>query len=138
MEVHFMSIKVVSDTTYQDLISSSQKGNPTSTQNSISDINKEALASLGVGEGNLQNNNPGQQLANPQKQLESEINKANNQLHFKRTRCEFKYFDDINRVAIKVIDKNTDEVIREIPPEDTIELIQKLWEFAGLLYDEKG
>lgn len=133
-----MSIKVVSDTTYQDLISSSQKGFPTSTQSSISDINNEVLTSSGANKGNLQNDNQGQQLANPQKQLESEINKANNQLHFKSTRCEFKYFDDINRVAIKVIDKNTDEVIREIPPEDTIKLIQKLWEFAGLLYDEKG
>ncbi|MDF2537030.1 MAG: hypothetical protein K0S76_51 [Herbinix sp.] len=69
--------------------------------------------------------------------LKTEINKANNKLKFTRTKCEFKYYEDINRVAIKVIDSDTEEVIREIPPEETLELVQKLWEFAGLLFDEK-
>ncbi len=70
-------------------------------------------------------------------QLKSAIDAANNKLKFTRTKCEFKYYDDVNRVAIKVIDRETDEVIREIPPEETIELVQKLWELAGIIVDEK-
>lgn len=70
-------------------------------------------------------------------QLKSAMDMANNKLKFTRTKCEFKYYDDVNRVAIKVIDRETEEVIREIPPEETIELVQKLWEMAGILVDEK-
>ncbi|MDF2907671.1 MAG: flagellar protein FlaG protein [Herbinix sp.] len=69
--------------------------------------------------------------------LKSAIDNANNKLKFKRTKCEFTLYEDINRVAIKVIDRDTNEVIREIPPEETLELVQKLWEFAGLIVDEK-
>lgn len=79
--------------------------------------------------------------ANKQKdeysQLKNAIDAANNKLRFVQTRCEFKYYEDINRAAIKVIDKETDEVIREIPPEETIKLVQKLWELAGIIVDEK-
>jgi flagellar protein FlaG len=75
--------------------------------------------------------------ANAENKIKRAISEANNKLKFTRTKCEFTYFEDINRVAIKVIDRDTEEIIREIPPEETLELIQKLWEFAGLIYDEK-
>ena len=32
---------------------------------------------------------------------------------------------------------DTEEVIREIPSEEALELIQKMWEMAGILVDEK-
>ena len=42
-----------------------------------------------------------------------------------------------NRVTIKIVDKNTKEVIKELPPEKTLDMISKVWEIAGLLVDEK-
>ena len=53
------------------------------------------------------------------------------------TRCEFQYHEKTNRVSIKVIDKSTDEVVREIPPEKTLEMVEKMWELAGLFVDER-
>lgn len=70
-------------------------------------------------------------------QVKLALEQANEKLKFTRTRCELTYHDDINRVAIKVIDRDTDEVIREIPTEETIALVQKLWEMAGIIIDEK-
>ena len=40
-------------------------------------------------------------------------------------------------VTIKIIDKTTKEVIREYPPEETLDMIAKVWEIAGILVDEK-
>lgn len=77
-------------------------------------------------------------LLNPEKQLKSEISKANSHLKYLGTRAEFRYYEDVKRVAIKVIDNETNEVIKEIPPKETIELLQKLLELTGLLYDKKG
>lgn len=65
------------------------------------------------------------------------IVKANNTLKQKRTRCEFVLHKEVNRIAIKVIDKGTSEVIREIPAEDSLKVLEKIQEIAGLIIDEK-
>lgn len=66
------------------------------------------------------------------------VNQANNRLKQKHatTKCEFSYHEPTGRISIKVMDKETDEVIREIPPEETLEMIEKMWELAGIIVDE--
>ena len=54
-----------------------------------------------------------------------------------RTRCDYSYHKETNRVSIKVYDADTDEVIREIPPEKSLDMLQKMWEMAGILVDER-
>lgn len=73
------------------------------------------------------------------KKLKDAIGMANNRLKQSQplTRCEFTYHEDVNRVSIKLIDKYTKEVVKEIPPEKRIKMIEKLWEITGLLVDEK-
>ena len=40
-------------------------------------------------------------------------------------------------MTIKIIDKDTKKVLKEIPPEKTLDMIAKVWELAGLMLDEK-
>lgn len=49
----------------------------------------------------------------------------------------FGVHDSTNRVTIKIVDKQTKEVLKEYPPEKTLDMIAKVWELAGLLVDEK-
>lgn len=67
--------------------------------------------------------------------VQEAVKRANNKMT--KTRCEFSYNEDVNRVSITVFDNDTDEVIREIPPEESLKMLQKLWEIAGLMVDEK-
>ena len=53
------------------------------------------------------------------------------------TEAVFGIHDATNRVTIKIINKETKEVIKELPPEKTLDMIAKAWELAGLLVDEK-
>lgn len=64
----------------------------------------------------------------------SEINKK---IAPTQTECSFKYHEKTHRISITVKDKETDKVIREIPPEKTLDMIAKTLELAGLLVDEK-
>lgn len=73
-----------------------------------------------------------------EKQIKSALEQANQQAKLKHTACEFTYDEETKRISITVKDKETDEVIREIPGEETLEMISKMWELAGLLVDEKG
>lgn len=69
--------------------------------------------------------------------IKSVIDDVNNKIKDTRTRCEYTYHEDIKRVSIKIYDMDTNEVIREIPSEEILEVLQRLWEVAGLLVDKK-
>ena len=49
----------------------------------------------------------------------------------------FGIHEGTNRVTIKIVDKGTKELIKELPPEKTLDMIAKVWEMAGILIDEK-
>lgn len=72
-----------------------------------------------------------------QRKLREAIDRANQETRLKQTACEFSYDERTNRIAIKVKDKDTDEVIREIPAEETLEMLARIKEQAGLMLDEK-
>lgn len=67
--------------------------------------------------------------------IDDAVKNANRKME--RTRCEYSYHKETNRVSIKVFDADTDEVIREIPPEKSLDMLQKMWEMAGILVDER-
>lgn len=52
-------------------------------------------------------------------------------------RLQFSINRDINRVVVKVIDTETDKVIRELPPKEIQELYRRIREAVGLLFDHK-
>lgn len=62
----------------------------------------------------------------------SDINKRAN-----GTEAIFGIHDKTNRLTIKIVDKETRDVIKELPAEKTLDLIAKAWEMAGLMVDEK-
>lgn len=49
----------------------------------------------------------------------------------------FGIHEKTNRVTIKMVDKDTKKVIKEFPPEATLDMIAKVWEIAGIMVDEK-
>lgn len=49
----------------------------------------------------------------------------------------FGYHQETHRITIKIVDKDTEEVIREIPPEKMLDMVAKTWELVGLMVDEK-
>ena len=75
-----------------------------------------------------------------QEQNDSErLKKAVEQLNKRMSNSEAIYgiHDGTNRVTIKIVDKDTKEVIKELPPEKTLDMIAKAWEMAGILVDER-
>ena len=69
--------------------------------------------------------------------LKKEIEEVNHKLKLFNRHCVFKYIEDVDRVAITVIDSETDEVVKEIPGEDALEMMKRLREMSGLVIDEQ-
>ena len=68
------------------------------------------------------------------KKAVSEINQKIKPTH---TSCQFSYHEETKRISINFINDDNDEVIREIPPEKTLDMIAKTLELEGILVDEK-
>lgn len=79
----------------------------------------------------------GKQKQPSEKTIKEAVSQVNSRLKQSRTNCAFSYDDVTNRVSIKVYDAETEEVIKEIPPEESLKLVEKMWELAGLIVDEK-
>ncbi len=67
---------------------------------------------------------------------EKAVENANNRIKATRTRAKFEYNEDIDRITITITDKD-DEVIREIPPEATQKVLERIHTFSGMLVDEE-
>ncbi len=83
-----------------------------------------------AGEGQEQ-----QPMAMDNETLKKKVSDLNRQLH--TTECQYGIHEETQRVTLKIVDKETKEVLKELPPEKTLEMIAKVWEMAGLLVDEK-
>lgn len=55
-----------------------------------------------------------------------------------RRRLRFQVHEPTGRIWVQVIDAETNEVIREIPPERYLDLVARIWELVGLLVDERA
>lgn len=70
-----------------------------------------------------------------QEQIRKAVEKLNRSMQ--NSEAVFGIHEDTNRVTIKIVDKSTKEVIKELPPEKTLDMIAKVWELAGILVDER-
>lgn len=107
---------------------------------SVSDLEIESVTNWiqnGTDE-KTQEDNPrqqGQEKEPARSSMEAAISLLNSQIA--KTHCAYAYDEDTKRVSIKVYDDETDELIREVPPEKSLEALKKMWEIAGIIIDEK-
>jgi len=65
------------------------------------------------------------------------VEEVNKKLAGVRSEAQISVHKETHMVMVKVINADTKQVIREIPPEKTLDAVAKMWEMAGLLLDEK-
>jgi len=72
----------------------------------------------------------------PPKVSEEIIEKISKALDLSRVGREYRVYDKLGKVYIRVYYKDSGELIREIPPEQIIEMAKKMQELAGLILDQ--
>lgn len=70
-----------------------------------------------------------------QKHLDKVVSNLNRVLESMDTSLQFYIHKDSGRVAVKVINNKTKEVIKEIPSEEVLRLAANMKEIAGLIID---
>lgn len=66
------------------------------------------------------------------------IEKINNEFEIKDNELSFSVHEKTKQIMIKVLDKETKEVIKEIPSEKIVDMVASMMEVAGLIIDKRG
>jgi len=74
----------------------------------------------------------GQALPAMLKDLESKINKM------QEVGMVFSQYKDSGKMIVKVVERGTNKVIREIPSEEFLNLVEKMDQMIGILFDKKA
>ena len=119
---------------------SSVRANSGKTDGATLSADKRAQRSKGAGESLVSN---AQKLADEQqeqgtqqlKELASELNK---QMDLLNTNIAFDFSDEIDRLYLRVLEKNTGKLIREFPSEEARALAGYFRNAVGLLFDKES
>lgn len=71
-------------------------------------------------------------------QISKAIDDANRFLVGKNTKFSYSVHEATGRTVVKLVDIESEEVVKEIPSQKFLDAIANLWEMAGLLVDKKG
>lgn len=69
--------------------------------------------------------------------LQEAVDKMNQMLEVNHSTAKFKYHDGLDRYYVTVIDRDTDEVIKEIPPKKLLDAFYEMQKLFGMIIDEK-
>lgn len=67
----------------------------------------------------------------------SAVEKINEFNDPKRTNLKFVFHEDLHEYYVTVVNPQTDEVIREIPPKKMLDMFASMMEYMGILVDKK-
>ncbi len=65
------------------------------------------------------------------------IEKANKAIEGTNNYVKYSIHEKTHQIMVKIINKETDEVIKELPPEKILDMVANMLELAGLVVDEK-
>ncbi|RKY56489.1 MAG: hypothetical protein DRP89_01235 [Candidatus Neomarinimicrobiota bacterium] len=65
------------------------------------------------------------------------VSRVNQFVHSFSTKLSFHFDDRVNRPIIKVINEETGEVIRQIPPEEMLARLRHLFDATGIVFKGK-
>jgi flagellar protein FlaG len=113
----------------------STKSYTADTSNSARTVSTDGGGQAGTGTDIVDNRTDEEKTAADNEKIKEALEKMKAQLP--NSEIKFGIHEKTDRVTIKLVDKDTQEVIKEFPPEKTLDMIAKCMEIAGVLVDEK-
>jgi flagellar protein FlaG len=89
-------------------------------------------ANINEGNGNSSDNNA------DVKDVKKAIEKINKFLEDDSTHAVYEIHDKFKDIMIKIVDDKTGQVIQELPPKKILDMVAKMCELVGVLFDKKA
>ena len=71
------------------------------------------------------------------KKVQEAVGKMNKMLEVTNSTSKFMYHDGLERYYVTVVDRETNEVVKEIPPKKLLDAFYEMQKMLGMIVDEK-
>lgn len=115
-----------------DVSPANQTANVDAATSSVQQAQAEEDNGNGSADGS-----PQQKQQGASESLKKAVAEMNRKINNTDSEAVFGIHEKTNRITIKIVNKDTKEILKEYPPEKTLDMIAKVWEVAGILVDEK-
>ena len=123
------------ETTSSNAASYNAPAEKVATTNKIKSSEQQRTRSIEIK--NHMSQNMGYNPTMQEKLIIDAIERANQKVMGPNKEFEFAIHKETKQIMVKVLDSDTKEVIREIPPEKVLDAVAQMCELAGLFVDEK-
>jgi flagellar protein FlaG len=72
------------------------------------------------------------------KEVKTAVDKLNKFLEDNKSHAEYEVHEKLNDIMIKIVDDKTGDVIQELPPKKILDMVAKMMEIVGVLFDKKA
>lgn len=69
--------------------------------------------------------------------VQEAVDKMNKMLEVNHNTAKFKYHEGLDRYYVTVVDRETEEVVKEIPPKKLLDAFYEMQKMFGMIIDEK-
>lgn len=69
--------------------------------------------------------------------VQEAVNKMNEMLNVTNSASKFMYHEGLERYYVTVVDRETEEVVKEIPPKRILDAFYEMQKMLGMIVDEK-
>lgn len=73
-----------------------------------------------------------------EKDLKRAIGKLNKFLEDNKTHAEYETHEKFGDIMVRIIDDSTGKVIQEMPPKKILDMVAKMCELVGVIFDKKA
>ena len=71
------------------------------------------------------------------KKVQEAVNKMNEMLDVNHSASKFMYHEGLERYYVTVVNRDTEEVVKEIPPKKLLDAFYEMQKMLGMIVDEK-
>lgn len=102
------------------------------------EVQKATLAELAIKKPVIQSQSSEEQKDGISKgKLQEAVDSINEFLYTQQKTSKFVFHEGLDKYYVKLVDAETDEVIKEIPPEQLLNAFYEMKKLAGMIVDEK-
>lgn len=73
-----------------------------------------------------------------EKEVKKAVDKLNNFMDEDNVKVEYEIHPQFKDIIVKIVEKDTGKVISEVPPKKILDMVAKMCEMVGVLFDKKA
>ncbi len=100
-------------------------------------VNESATTKINIEKSTNEGLNNGKQQEVTYEKLTEVVNTMNEFLKIEKRSAQFVLHEGLDKYYVRLVDAETEEVVKEIPPERLLDAFYEMQKLAGMIVDEK-